>query len=117
MLSAAAELEQPVHRVGSRPVLRLVPTKLPKVVAELTREGWHVEADGKLYRQPGELKVNVRSGIDWLRATAGEVVLKGGFDNAPRRILAHVPGGDDDRAVLVLDRHRPTVDYSRRLVR
>ena len=60
---------------------------------------------------------DVRSGIDWLRATAGEVVLKGGFDNAPRRILAHVPGGDDDRAVLVLDRHRPTVDYSRRLVR
>jgi hypothetical protein len=60
---------------------------------------------------------DVRSGIDWLRATAGEVVLKGGFDNAPRRILAHVPGGDDDRAVLVLDRHRPTVDYSRRLMR
>ena len=60
---------------------------------------------------------DVRSGIDWLRATAGQVVLKGGFDNAPRRILAHVPGGDDDRAVLVLDRHRPTVDYSRRLVR
>jgi hypothetical protein len=60
---------------------------------------------------------DVRSGIDWLRATAGQVVLKGGFDNAPRRILAHVPGGDDDRAVLVLDRHLPTVDYSRRLVR
>jgi hypothetical protein len=60
---------------------------------------------------------DVRSGIDWLRATAGQVVLKGGFDNAPRRILAHVPGGDDDRAVLVLDRHRPTVDYSQRLVR
>jgi hypothetical protein len=60
---------------------------------------------------------DVHSGIDWLRATAGQVVLKGGFDNAPRRILAHVPGGDDDRAVLVLDRHLPTVDYSRRLLR
>ena len=60
---------------------------------------------------------DVRSGIDWLRATAGQVVLKGGFDNAPRRILAHVAGGDDDRAVLVLDRNRPTVDYSRRMVR
>jgi hypothetical protein len=57
---------------------------------------------------------DVRSGIDWLRAIAGQVVLKAGFDNAPRRILAHVPGGDDDRAVLVLDRHRPLVDYSRR---
>jgi superfamily II DNA or RNA helicase len=45
--------------------LRLAPSKLPKVVAELTREGWHVEADGKLYRQPGEFKLNVKSGIDW----------------------------------------------------
>jgi hypothetical protein len=57
---------------------------------------------------------DVHSGIDWLRAIAGQVVLKAGFDNAPRRILAHVPGGDDDRAVLVIDRHRPLVDYSRR---
>jgi hypothetical protein len=58
-----------------------------------------------------------RNGIDWLRATAGQVVMSDGFANAPRRILAHVPTGDDDRAVLVLDRHRPTVDYSRRMVR
>ena len=54
-----------------------------------------------------------RNGIDWLRATAGQVVMSDGFDNAPRRILAHVPTGDDDRAVLVLDRDRPLVDYSR----
>lgn len=53
-----------------------------------------------------------RNGIDWLRATAGQVVMSEGFDNAPRRILAHVPTGDDDRAVLVLDRDRPVVDYS-----
>jgi len=45
--------------------LRLPATKLPKVVAELTTEGWHVEAEGKLYRQPAELKVQVSSGIDW----------------------------------------------------
>src|SRR5205807_6862411 len=25
----------------------------------------HVEAEGKLYRQPGEFKVELRSGIDW----------------------------------------------------
>ena len=53
-----------------------------------------------------------RNGIDWLRATAGQVVMSEGFDNAPRRILSHVPTGDDDRAVLVLDRERPIVDYS-----
>ena len=56
---------------------------------------------------------DVVSGIDWLRATAGRVVMSDGFDGAPRRILSHVPGGDDDRAVLVLDRERPLVDYGR----
>ncbi len=47
------------------PTLRLTTKKLPRVVGELTREGWLVEADGKLYRQPGEFKVAVKSGIDW----------------------------------------------------
>jgi serine phosphatase RsbU (regulator of sigma subunit) len=56
---------------------------------------------------------DVVSGIDWLRATAGRVVMSDGFDGAPRRILSQVPGGDDDRAVLVLDRERPLVDYGR----
>src|SRR5437867_7591698 len=45
--------------------LRLPPTKLGKAVADLSAEGWHVEAEGKLYRQPGEFKVQVSSGIDW----------------------------------------------------
>lgn len=56
---------------------------------------------------------DVWSGIDWLRGLAGRVVLKDGFDDAPGRILAHVSEGDDDRAVLVLDRERPLVDYGR----
>jgi hypothetical protein len=56
---------------------------------------------------------DVGSGIDWLRATAGRVVMSDGFDGAPRSILSHVAGGDDDRAVLVLDRERPLVDYGR----
>ncbi|MGI9085818.1 MAG: PP2C family protein-serine/threonine phosphatase [Aeromicrobium sp.] len=56
---------------------------------------------------------DVRSGIDWLRGIAGRVILADGFEDAPRRILAHVTGGDDDRAVLVLSRERPVVDYSR----
>ena len=45
--------------------LRLPPAKLGKAVAELAGEGWHVEAEGKLYRQPGEFKISVASGIDW----------------------------------------------------
>jgi serine phosphatase RsbU (regulator of sigma subunit) len=58
---------------------------------------------------------DVGSGIDWLRGIAGRVVLADGFEDAPRRILADVTGGDDDRAVLVLDRDRPVVDYSKGL--
>jgi SNF2 family DNA or RNA helicase len=38
---------------------------MARAVADLTAEGWHVEAEGKLYRQPGEFKVSVSSGIDW----------------------------------------------------
>jgi len=46
-------------------VLGLTPSKLARTVAELVREGWHVQADGKLYRQPGEFRIEVSSGIDW----------------------------------------------------
>lgn len=42
-------------------------------------------------------------GIEWLRATAAENVAAG-FDQLPRRIIAQVTSGDDDRAVLVLRR-------------
>jgi hypothetical protein len=38
---------------------------LPRLVQELTAEGWHIEAEGKLYRQPGAIKIEVTSGIDW----------------------------------------------------
>jgi hypothetical protein len=38
---------------------------LPTVIRKLTAENWHVEADGQLYRQPGEIHIEVSSGIDW----------------------------------------------------
>lgn len=38
---------------------------MPNLVRTLAAEGWRVEAEGKLYRRPGELKVQVASGIDW----------------------------------------------------
>ncbi len=56
---------------------------------------------------------DVRSGIDWLRGIAGRVMLTQGVDGIPRRILSQVTRGDDDRAVLVISRERPLVDYSR----
>lgn len=46
-------------------VLRLEQKHLARAVIELTAENWRIEADGKLYRTPGELQVSVSSGIDW----------------------------------------------------
>ncbi|REK70738.1 serine/threonine-protein phosphatase [Aeromicrobium endophyticum] len=43
------------------------------------------------------------SGIEWLRTTAADIVSKG-FDQASRKIIKQVTAGDDDRAVLILNR-------------
>jgi hypothetical protein len=43
----------------------LAPSKLPGIVRELVSEGWQVEAEGKTFRNPGEMKIHVSSGIDW----------------------------------------------------
>jgi hypothetical protein len=47
--------------------------------------------------------VDIERGIDALRTIARDVVAQG-FDGAPARILADVPRGEDDRAVLILRR-------------
>lgn len=46
-------------------------------------------------------------GVEWLREIALRAVHVEGFPGAARRILRHVPRGQDDRAVLILER-RPT---------
>lgn len=43
-------------------------------------------------------------GIDWLRRVALQAVDARGFTGLPRRVLKKVPRGDDDRALLVLER-------------
>jgi superfamily II DNA or RNA helicase len=53
-----------------QPVPRLPTKNLPKVVRVLLQENWHVEAEGKLYRRPGNFQVEVTSGIDWFDLTA-----------------------------------------------
>ncbi len=50
---------------GDEQQLDLAPNSLPAVVRKLTAENWHVEAEGKLYRQPGAMKIEVSSGVDW----------------------------------------------------
>lgn len=68
-----------LSRLGFRQVwadggqkLGLKPAQLPKIVRQLVAAGWQVEAEGKLYRQPGVFQFAVHSNRDWfdLNATA-----------------------------------------------
>jgi superfamily II DNA or RNA helicase len=53
------------HCAGEGPILELAPGRLPRAVRELVREGWHVEAEGRLYRHSGAFRIDVTSGVDW----------------------------------------------------
>ena len=48
------------------------------------------------------------AGIDWLRDVALQAVDARGFSGLPRRVLKQVKRGDDDRAMLVLERQSLT---------
>jgi SNF2 family DNA or RNA helicase len=72
--AANARLKQIGFRdgVGSRDAqLELPAEQVPKVARALTKEGWRVEADGKLYRSAGALKMEIRSGVDWFDLEGG----------------------------------------------
>jgi SNF2 family DNA or RNA helicase len=43
----------------------LTASKLPRVVRALVDSGWHVAAEGKVFRQAGKTSVSVSSGVDW----------------------------------------------------
>ncbi|MBC8107132.1 MAG: DEAD/DEAH box helicase, partial [Anaerolineae bacterium] len=75
---------------GSRLVL---PTsKLHPTVMALTLEGWDVQAEGSLYRRPGEIKIQVGSGIDWFELNGG-VEFEGQIVTLPK-LLAAVQRGE-----------------------
>jgi SNF2 family DNA or RNA helicase len=61
-------------------------------VRELLRAGWHVEAEGRVFRTPGAKRVEVRSGIDWFELH-GEVDYDGLAATLPE-LLAAVRRGD-----------------------
>ncbi len=43
----------------------LAPGKLQQVVRTLLAAGWHLDIDGKVFRRPGALRMEVSSGVDW----------------------------------------------------
>ena len=60
-----------LHEIGfrtsywSKEQSDIAPAQLPRVVRILTAEGWHVEAEGNLYRMAGAISMEVSSGVDW----------------------------------------------------
>ena len=76
-----------------RPDHWLINTKsLPRTARELIGAGWHVEAEGKLFRSPGATRVSVKSGIDWFELH-GEVTYGDTTVSLPA-LLAAVRRGD-----------------------
>jgi SNF2 family DNA or RNA helicase len=65
---------------------------MPRAIRELLRAGWHVEAEGKVFRKPGSKRIEVRSGIDWFELH-GEVDYDGLPASLPQ-LLAALRRGD-----------------------
>ena len=72
---------------GQPPALRLAPKKLPAVTHACLERGWHVEAEGKIFRRPGEMRLTVSSGIDWFELH-GEVDYGGATARLPALLAA-----------------------------
>ncbi len=62
----------PTSYYDPTPGWEIVSTKLPTLVRGLVEAGWHLDADGKVFRRPGEFKLAVSSGVDWFELQ-GEV--------------------------------------------
>jgi superfamily II DNA or RNA helicase len=50
---------------SSGPEALITAKKVPSIVRTLIAEGWHVEAEGKIYREARSYNIEVTSGIDW----------------------------------------------------
>jgi len=66
--------------------------KLPAVAQACLAAGWHVEAEGKIFRRPGAMRVGVSSGVDWFELH-GEVDYDGAAAKLPA-LLAAVRRGE-----------------------
>jgi superfamily II DNA or RNA helicase len=67
--------------------LRLAPKKLPAVAHACLTAGWHVEAEGKIFRRPGAMRIGVSSGVDWFELH-GDVDYGGATAKLPALLAA-----------------------------
>jgi superfamily II DNA or RNA helicase len=66
--------------------------RLPEVARALIAEGWRVEAEGKLFKPPGTIRIEVTSGIDWFDLK-GTVDFDGAIATLPE-VLAALKRGE-----------------------
>jgi len=50
---------------GNEPYWEVPQKRLPQLVRDLLKEGWHIEAEGKIFRRASSFDIEVSSGIDW----------------------------------------------------
>ncbi len=88
----ALRFKQSYSYYGQGRTLELTTKYLAGVVRTLLAEGWHVEAEGKLYRKPGNFQIEVTSNIDWFELH-GKVDFEGRSASLPE-LLAALRRGD-----------------------
>ncbi len=84
MSDSGIRLDSAAYR---EPVWEVAPKKLPRVVRTLVEAGWHIEAEGKIFRKPSEFRIEVSSGVDWFELH-GEVDYEGGKAQLPELLEA-----------------------------
>jgi hypothetical protein len=84
-------LRRPPGRGGGTLRWDLAARKLPGVVRVLVRDGWQVEADGKMFRYPSAWRSWVTSGIDWFEVR-GEADYAGTTARLPQLLEALARG-------------------------
>ncbi len=62
---------RPANYYEPEPAWELAPAKLPRAARTLVEAGWHLDADGKVFRRPGAFHMDVSSGVDWFELNAG----------------------------------------------
>ncbi len=78
--------------------LALAPSRMPTAVRALVQEGWLVEAQDRLYRPAGAVRLAVKSGVDWFDLMGSAEF--GGLEVPLPRLLTALRKGE---RTLVLD--------------
>ncbi len=64
------KIQQPLYGGDTRAWYNVPAKRLPQVVRDLLKAGWHVEAEGKAFRRASNFRAEITSGIDWFELHA-----------------------------------------------